>query len=133
MKNIKLPINEILEIQKRIEVLDTTLKKCAFDMTKFASMFPKGKTQGKHTSHASNSHKHAHSHKHALMYGRIYTCAHCGRKGHLAKFCYAKLNMSNKNVWVQEDSNPKGPKKIWVPKDTPNLIDTGPLPRLRER
>ena len=35
--------NEFLEIQKRIEFLDTTLKKCAFDMTKFASMFPKGK------------------------------------------------------------------------------------------
>ena len=105
--------------------MDTTLKKCAFDMTKFASMFPKGKSQGKHTYHASNTHKHAHSHKHAFMYGRIYTCAHCDRKGHLANFCYAKLNICNKNVWVRENTNPKGPKKIWVPKDTPNLIDTG--------
>ena len=33
--------NEFLEIQKRIEVLDITLKKCAFDMTKFASIFLK--------------------------------------------------------------------------------------------
>ena len=57
--------------------------------------------------------------------GRIYICTHCGRKGHLKKFCYAKLNMSNKHVWVRQDTNPKGPKKIWVPKDTPNLIDTG--------
>ena len=61
--------NEFLEIQKRIKVLDTTLKKCAFNMTKFASMFPKGKSQGKHTHHASNTHKHAYSHKHAFMYG----------------------------------------------------------------
>ena len=79
--------NEFLEIQKRIEVLDTSLKKYAFDMTKLASMFPKGKSQGKHTHHhASNTHKHAHSHKHAFMYDRIYTCTHCGRKGHLEKF-----------------------------------------------
>ena len=41
------------------------------------------------------------------------------------KFCYAKLNMINKNFWVRESTNPIGPKKIWVPKNTPNLIDTG--------
>ena len=58
------------------------------------------------------------------MYSKIYICAHCGRKGHLAKFCYAKLNLSNKNIWG-ENTNPIGPKKIWEPKDTPNLIDTG--------
>ena len=63
--------NEFLDIQKRIEVLNTTLKKYAFDMTKLASRFPKGISQGKHTHHhyASNSHKHAHTHKHAFMYG----------------------------------------------------------------
>ena len=98
-------------------------------MNKFASMFPKGKTQRKHTPHASNTnhekHAHSHQHKHAFMYEKIYSCAHCGRKGYLAKFCYAKLNMTNKNVWVRENTNPIGPKKIWVPKDTPNLIDTG--------
>ena len=59
------------------------------------------------------------------MYDKVYTCAHCGRKGHLAKFCYAKLNMQNKNIWVRESTNLIGPKKIWVPKNTPNLIDTG--------
>ena len=109
--NIAFNKNEFLDIQKRIDVLDTTLKKCAIDMNKFASMFSKGKTQRKHTSHASNTH-HTHQHKHAFMYGKVYTCAHCGRKGHLAKFCYAKLNMQNKNVWVRESINPIGPKKI---------------------
>ena len=59
------------------------------------------------------------------MYGKVYTCAHCDRKGHLAKFGYAKLNMLNKNVWVRESTNPIGPKKIWVLKNTPNLIDIG--------
>ena len=29
--------NEFLEIQKRVDVLDSTLKKCAFDLNKFAS------------------------------------------------------------------------------------------------
>ena len=53
------------------------------------------------------------------------TYAHCGRKSHLVKFYYAKLNMLNKNIWVQESTNPIGPKKIWVPKNTPNLIDAG--------
>ena len=71
--NITYNKNEFLDIQKRIDVLDITLKKCAFDMNKFASMFPKGKTQRKHTSHSSNTHheKHAHTHqyKHAFMYG----------------------------------------------------------------
>ena len=92
-------------------------------------MFPKGKTQRKHTSHSFHTHHekhaqhaHTHQHKHAFMYGKAYTCAHCGRKGHLAKFCYAKLN---KNVWVRESTNPIGPKKIRVPKNTPNLIDVG--------
>jgi len=83
------------------------LKKYAFDMNKFASMFPKEKTQRKHTPHASNSHQH----KHAFMHEKIYTCAHCDCKGHSAKFCYAKLNMINKNVWVREITNPIGPKK----------------------
>ena len=41
------------------------------------------------------------------------------------KFCYAKLNMINKNIWVRQDTNPIGPKKIWVPKDTPKIIDAG--------
>ena len=71
------------------------------------------------------THTSMHTHKHAFMYGKIYTCAHCGCEGHLAKFCYAKLNLSNKNVWVRENTNPIGQKKIWVPKDTPNLIDAG--------
>jgi len=57
------------------------------------------------------------------MYDKMYTCAHCGRKGHLAKFFYAKLNVLNKNVWVRESTNLIGLKKIWVPKDIPNLID----------
>ena len=118
--------NEFLEIQKRVDVLDSTLKKCAFDLNKFASRFPKGVTQGKHTHH-THARKHAHTHKHAYMYGsgRIYVCTYCGRKGHLEKFCYAKHNIPSKHVWVRPGTNPIGSKKTWVPKDSPNLNDTG--------
>jgi len=42
--NIAFNKNEFLDIQKHIDVLDTTLKKCAFDINKFSSMFLKGKT-----------------------------------------------------------------------------------------
>ena len=73
-------------------------------------MFPKGKTQRKHTPHVSNTyhekHAHSHQHKNAFKYGKVYTCAHCCRKGHLAKFCYAKLNMINKNVWFEKVLTP---------------------------
>ena len=110
---------KFLDIQKRIDVLDTTLKKCAFDMNKLSSMFPKGKTKRKHTCHSSHKlhekhaqHAHTHQHKHAFMYGKVHTCEHCDCKGHLVKFCYVKLNMLNKNVWVRENTNSIGPKKI---------------------
>ena len=43
--NIAFNKNEFLDIQKHIDVLYTTLKKCAFDMNKFNSMFPQRKTQ----------------------------------------------------------------------------------------
>ena len=59
------------------------------------------------------------------MYDKVYICVHCGRKGHLAKFYYAELNMLNKNVWVRESTNPIGPKKILVQNNIPNLIDVG--------
>ena len=124
--------NETFGYPKTYWCFGTTLKKCAFDMNKFSSMFPKGKTQRKYTSHTSHTqheklaqHTHTHQYKHAFIYSKVYTCAQCGYKGHLAKFCYAKLHMLNKNIWVRESSNSIGPKKIWVPKNTPNLINIG--------
>jgi len=48
----------------------------------------------------------------AFMYDKVYTCTYCGPKGYLAKFCYAKLNMLNKNIWIQESTNLIRPKMI---------------------
>jgi len=118
--------NDFVEIQKCVEVLYSTIKSYAFDLKKIASRFLKGVTQGKHTHH-THARKHAHTHKHAYMYGsgKIYVCTHCGRKGHLEKFCFIKNSIQNKHVWVRPGTNPIGPKKVWVPKDPPNLSDTG--------
>ena len=63
------------------------------------------------------------------MYARVYTCTHCDRKGHLAKFCFDRLYSSkfaNKNVWVPIVTNPHRPKrKIWEPKSPPLIFDVG--------
>jgi len=45
----------------------------------------------------------------------VRTCTHCGRKRHLAKFSYDKINVSNfgsKNVWIRRGTKPHGPKKV---------------------
>ena len=74
-------------------------------------------------------HIHAHHvHTHDTMYAHVYTCTYCERTGHLAKFCYDRLNNSNivnKFVWIRKSANPFGPKKIWIPKFTPILFDVG--------
>ena len=70
-------------------------------------------------------HVHNAQHNHAFIYDKVYTCTHCDRKGHLAKFCYAKLNIKNKIVCVRESTNNIGPRKIWVPKNTPKIFYVG--------
>ena len=74
--------------------------------------------------HAPHMHAHqsrhihdSHIHTHDTLYANVYTCIHCNRKGHLAKFCYDRLNTLNftgKFVWVRKGANPHGPKKVWV-------------------
>ena len=67
----------------------------------------KRKTQGTHISQEQNN-KHIHKvqHTHAYMYGKVYSCTHCGRKGHLVQYCYIKLNFKNDNVWIRKVTNP---------------------------
>ena len=63
----------------------------------------------------SSQHIHAsYVHTHDTLYASVYTCTHCGRKSHLAKFCYDKINISNfanKFVWVKKGANLHGPKR----------------------
>ena len=103
---------EFQSLKNRMNDLDSTLKICTFNMKKLNAMFPKGKIQGKHTSQAHTKHDHNAQHNHAYIYGKVYTYTHCGRKIFFAKFCYAKLNLKNKNVWVRETNNPVDPKRF---------------------
>ena len=58
----------------------------------------------RHT-HASHGHHH-------YMYAHVYTCTHCGRKGHLARFYYDRIyheNLATNFVWVRKETNPVDP------------------------
>ena len=70
---------------------------------------------------------HAHTHT-THMHARVCQCTHYGRKGHLTKFYFDKINhikFANKNVWVPIVSNSRGPKKIWAPKFSPLIFNVG--------
>ena len=77
-----------------------------------------------HTRHTHASHAQTHNSK----YAHVYTCAHCGRKGFLAIFCYDRVhneNFANRFVWVRKSANPHGPKKVLILKFTPISFDVG--------
>ena len=85
-----------------------------------------------HAQHPRHTYAHftRHDHTHSHVHTRVYKCTHCGRKGHLAKYYYDRLdhfNFAYKNVWVPYKTNPKGPKKIWVPKPPPCVFNVGVL------
>ena len=104
--------------------------------------FQRGKLIENHTHHFSLSHNHpylqaqshayhaihAHAHhaytRHAFLYAKMYTCTYCGHQGHLAKFCYNRINTSNDHVWVRK-TNTFEPKKVWVPKLINLLLNIG--------
>ena len=95
--------------------------------TRLESMFRKKQVPPMHAHHTRHTHA-SHVHTHNTMYAHVYTCTHCGRKGHLAKFYYDRVhdeNLANKFVWVRKGANPHGPKRAWVPKITPILFDVG--------
>ena len=109
-----------------MDALNSTLNKCVFDNARIESMFKKKTTHSSHTSHTphiQNGHHGDHSH-HAYMYANVYRCSFCGRKGHVSRFCYDRLNVTNNQVWVKRTNNP-GPTKIWVPKSPHSHVDIG--------
>ena len=54
--------NEFLDIKKRIDVLDTTLKKYAFNMNKFSPCFQREKSKGNiHLIHLTHTMKNMHN------------------------------------------------------------------------
>ena len=94
--------------------------------TRLEFMFRKKQVPNMHAHKPRHTHAH-HVHTHN-MYAHVYTCTHCGRKGHLAKFCYDRIhdaNLVNRFVWVRKGTNPHGPKRVWVPKSALILFDVG--------
>ena len=77
------------------------------------------------TWHTNAQHAHTRT---SHMYARVHTYTHCGHKSHLIKFCFDRLNslnFANKNIWVPNVTNLRGPKKIWVSKSSPLIFDVG--------
>jgi len=122
--------NEINVLKNKISNLSSTLSTCAFNHSKLESLF--SKKQAPHV-HAHHHHAYAyvahHDHNHTHKHSKVYTCTHCGRRGHLAKFCYDRIHQLNfanhKNFWVPYKANPQGPKRKWVPKSPPLIFDVG--------
>jgi len=151
--------NEISILKDKINSLGDVLKKCEFDKIRLETMFPKKLTPRKHV-HTTRAHhttltytpksQHIHTHHvthtthtkyvhtphshHAFIYDRVYSCTYCGRKGHLDKFYFERINASNDHIWVR-NANIIGLKKIWIPKLTNSLLDVvhTKAPRRRER
>mgnify|MGYP000872325104 CR=1 FL=1 len=82
--------NEICVLKKNIECLSSTLSQCVFDHKRIESLFQRKQDPPIH-AHTS---RHAHTY-HTQKYANMYHCSHCGRKGHLAKFYFDKLNILN--------------------------------------
>ena len=57
-------------------------------------MFRKKQVSHIHAHHSQHTHA-SHVRTHDTMYAHVYTCTHCGRKGHLVRFCYDRLIISN--------------------------------------
>ena len=120
--------NDISMLKKKVDCLGSTMSQCAMNHTRLETLLRKKQVPSFMHAHPPR-HTHApHGHHPNTMYAHVYTCTHCGRKGHLAKFCYDRLNTPNlakKYVWVREGTNPHGPKRQWVPKTTPPIFDVG--------
>ena len=120
--------NEIHVLKRGIDCLSSNLSNCVFNHDRLESMFRKKQISYAHAQAPRHTYAlHAHSHT-THMHARVYKCTYCGRKGHLAKFYFDKINslkFANNNVWVPFVSNPRRPKKKWVPKSPPLVFDVG--------
>ena len=107
--------------------MSSTLSNCAFNHSKLENLFQKKQAPHVHTHHPRHTYAH-HDHTHSHVHAKVYKCTHYGRKGHLVKFCFDKvnsINVVNNNVWVSFDANLRRLKRKWVPKFSPLVFDIG--------
>ena len=103
--------NDTCVLKKSVDCLGSSLSHCVMNHSRLESMFRKKQVPSMHVHKPRHTHApHVHTHN---MYAHVYTCTHCGRKGHLTKFCYDRIhdvNLANKFVWVKKEANPHGPQ-----------------------
>ena len=109
--------------------MSSTLSNCAFNHNRLESLFQKKQVPHIHAHHPRHTYAHfAHQIILILMCMLECTNVHIAvAKGHLAKFCFDKINhinFTNKNVWVPYDATPWTQKK-WVSKSSPLMFDVG--------
>jgi hypothetical protein len=91
-------------VKNRIECLNSTLIDCVHNHKNLENMCAKKQA----SSHKKTTH-------HAHMYAKVHKCTVCGRKGHLAKFCY--------------DTHTRVQKPVSVGTIVPNISHTHFIPR----
>ena len=81
-------------LKNRIDCLSSTLRNCAFNHFRLKTLFQKKQAPHVHAHHPRHTYAHFahHDHTHSHMHTRVYKCTHYDRKGHLAKFCFDKIN-----------------------------------------
>ena len=86
--------NDICMLKNNVDCLGSTLSQCAMDHKKLEPMFRKkqGSHIHVHQSRYAHAQTHTQTHTHDSIYTHVYTCTHCGRKSHLAKFCYDRIH-----------------------------------------
>ena len=77
--------NDINILKKNVDCLGSTLNHCAMNHTRLKSIFRKKQVPNMHAHKPRHTHA-PHVHTHNTLYAHVYTCTHCGRKGHVAKF-----------------------------------------------
>ena len=106
--------NDICLLKKSVDCLGSTLSQCVLNHSRLESMFRKKQVPSLHAHKPRHTHA-SHVNVHNTMYAHMYTCTHCGRKGHLAKFCFDKkhdVNLATKFIWVRKGANPHGPNRV---------------------
>ena len=78
--------NDICMLKKSVDYLGSTLSQCAMNHMRLESMFRKKHAPHMYAHKTRHTHAH-HAHTHDSLYARVYTCTHCGYKGHITKFC----------------------------------------------
>jgi len=107
--------NDIYVLNKNVDCLGSTLRQYVMNHTRLESMFHKKHAPHIHAHKSRHTHTH-HTHTHDSLYANMYTCTHCGRMGHLIKFCYDRIHIQILQISLF------GLRKVLTPMDPRNCM-----------